>query len=235
MNTDLAKANRRTAIWLFACFLSLYTTLTRGHFAISDEVQAYLQTRSLWERGDLSVTPQINTLPGRDGRSFAPYGVGQSVLALPFYLAGKTVHELLAHTDADSWIKTFEGPAIGGPDMRWGGEVEIFFVNLFSAFATAALMAVFFLFNIRLGAAPRWAVAATIILGITTHVAGFGVEFLQHPAEALFLLLAFYFLVIDSETPNWTDRLLAGTMAGMMILVRASSLVLIPALTGYLV
>jgi hypothetical protein len=235
MNADLAKANRRIAIWLFASFLSLYTTLTRGHFAISDEVQVYLQTRSLWERGDLSVTPQINTLPGRDGRFFAPYGVGQSVLALPFYLAGKTVHELLAGAGADSWIKTFAGPLIGGPDMRWGGEVEIFFVNLFGAFATAALMAVFFLFNIRLGATPHWAVAATIILGITTHVAGFGVEFLQHPAEALFLLLAFYFLVIDSETPNWPDRLLAGAMAGMMILVRASSLVLIPALTGYLI
>jgi len=95
-------------------------------------------------------------------------------------------------------------------------------------------MAVFFLFNIRLGAAPTWAIAATVILGVTTHVAGFGVEFLQHPAEALFLLLAFYFLFIDSVNPAWRYRCLAGSMAGTMILVRASSLILIPALTLYL-
>lgn len=98
----------------------------------------------------------------------------------------------------------------------------------------AALMAVFFLFNIRLGATSEWAVAAAIILGVTSHVTGFAVEFLQHPAEAFLLLLAFYFLFADSSAPAWRYRCTAGLLAGMMILVRASSVVLIPALTLYL-
>jgi hypothetical protein len=234
MNVDPTKADQRIVVWLLVGFLALYTALTRGHFYASDEVQVFQQTRSLWEQGDLSVAPNINTARGRGGQYFAQYGVGQSVLALPFYLAGKTVHQFLDHIGAKSWIKTFEGPPIGEPDKHWGGEVEIFFVNLFGAFALSALMAVFFVFNIRLGAAPAWALAATVILGVTTHVTGFGVEFLQHPAEALFLLLAFYFLFIDSTAPNWRYRSVGGSMAGIMLLVRASSLVLIPALTGYL-
>ena len=232
---DRAPTDRRLAVWLFAAFVALYTGLTRGHFYLSDEVQVFQQTRSLWERGDLEVAPNINTVVGQGGRYFAQYGIGQSVLALPFYLSGKVVHRLLARAGANSWIQTFEGPPIGDSDKHWGGEVEIFFVNLFCAFVNAALMVVFFVFNLRLGAGPRWAFAATLILGLATHVAGFGVEFLQHPAEALFLLMSFFFLFINSNNPNWRVRLIAGSMAGMLILVRVSGLILVPALTGYLV
>ncbi len=234
MHTGPSQADRKIAVWLFAGFLAFYISLTRGHFYSSDEVQVFQQTRSLWERGNLSVTRQINTTMGPDGRYYAQYGIGQTVLAVPFYVTGKKVHEFLRRRGADSWIRTFEGPFIGEPARRWGGEVEIFFVNLFCAFAVAALMSVFYLFNIRLGASQGTAILATIILGITTHVAGFSVEFMQHPAEALFLLLASYFLFIDAKTPGADHRWLAGAMAGMMILVRASALVLIPALAMYL-
>jgi hypothetical protein len=194
---DPAPTDRKLAIWLFVAFVTLYTGLTRGHFYLSDEVQVFQQTRSIWEHGDLAVAPNINTVVGRGRRSFAQYGVGQSLLALPFYLSGKAVRQLLTRAGANSWIQTFEGQPIGDPDKRWGGEVEIFFVNLFCAFVNASLMVVFFLFNLRLGAKRVWAFAATLILGLTTHVAGFGVEFLQHPAEALFLLLSFFFLFIN--------------------------------------
>ncbi len=234
MDLKHASANWKIAAWLFAGFLALFVALTRGHFYLSDEVQVFQQTRSLWERGDLSVAPNINTVRGRGGLYYAQYGVGQSVLALPFYAAGKTVHRLLDRAGAASWIQTFAGPVIGDPNFRWGGEVEIFFVNLFCAFVMAALVAVFYLFNLRLGAAPRWALISAVTVGLATHLTGFGVEFLQHPAEALFVLLAFYFLFEDSENPRARYRLLAGAMAGMLILVRASGVVLIPALTLYL-
>ena len=221
-------------MWLFAGFLAFYTVLTRGHFYLSDEVEVFQQAQALWERGDLAVAPNINTTLGRGGKYYAQYGIGQTVMAIPFYAAGKAVHRILERAGATSWIETFAGPVIGDPDKRWGGEVEIFFVNPFCAFVLAALMAVFFMFSRRVGAAPLWAVAATVILGVTTHVAGFGVEFLQHPAEALFLLLAFYFLVENSGNPRPRDRFIAGSMAGMLILVRASGVVLMPALTLYL-
>lgn len=87
--------SRMTARWLFLSLLIVYITLTRGHFQISDEVQVYEQARSLWEHGDLAVTPNVNAMAGRGGQYFAPYGIGQSVLAVPFYVVGKAVHGVL--------------------------------------------------------------------------------------------------------------------------------------------
>lgn len=238
MHPDAAKVNRRLnrriAVWIFFGFLAFNITFTRGHFYLTDEVQVFEQARSLWEHGNLSVAPNINTVRGRGGLYYAQYGVGQSVFALPFYVAGKTTREFLERHHAYSWIGTLAGPVIGDPDKRWGGEVEIFFVNLFCAFVMAALMLVFFRLNLRIGAPTRWAVVATVLVGLTTHLTGFGVEFLQHPAEALLLFLSFYLLFDDSENPRRRDRVLAGTCAGAMILVRASAIVLVPALTAYL-
>lgn len=227
MQLEAEKAANRIAVWLFIGFLAFNLALTRGHFYLSDEVQVFQQTRSLWERGNLAVAPNVNTVRGRDGLWYASYGIGQSVLALPFYVAGKTVHQFLASHNDTSWIQTFAGPVIGDPDRHWGGEVEIFFVNLFCAFVMPALMMVFFWFNLRLGASPLWAVVATLLLGLTTHLTGFGVEFLQHPAEMLLLLLAVYFLFEDRS------RWLAGLCMAMLIMVRASGIILVPALAAY--
>lgn len=218
--------------WVLISLLALYLPLTRGHFWSTDEVGMYHQTRSLWEQGNFSTAPGlVNSVPGRGGRYFVPWGAGQAVLALPLYGLGKGVRTLLTRAGAQTWLQTFAGPVIGDlPDRRWGGEVEIFFVNLFNCVAVAALGAVFFAFNIRLGAVPRWALAATMMMGFTTHVAGLSAGFFQHPAEALFLLWTFYFLFCDSRR----TRLLAGCTAGILALVRVQSLMLLPVLTAYL-
>ena len=123
----------RLTAWIFLFFLVLYGSLTRGHFWSVDEIAVFQQTRSLWERGDLSTANLLNTLPGRAGKSYAPYGAGLSILALPLYGVGKGVHRLLDGPAGQSWLRILGGPVIGDdPQWRWGGEVEIFFVNLFN-------------------------------------------------------------------------------------------------------
>ena len=164
-----------------------------------------------------------------------PYGAGQSFLALPLYGLGKGVRRLLEGAGAQTWIQTFAGPVIGDqPDRRWGGDFEIFFVNLFNCIATAALGAVFFAFSLRLGATPSWALVATLMMGFSTHIAGFSAGFFQHPAEALFLLWTFYFLFRDSRQPSWRMRLMAGFTAAIMLVVRVQTAMLLPVLAGYL-
>jgi len=115
----------------------MYLPLTRGHFWSTDEVGVYHQTRSLWEHGNLDAAPGLlNAVQGRGGRWFVPYGAGQSFLALPLYGLGKGVRRLLEGAGAQTWIQTFAGPVIGDqPDRRWGGDFEIFFVNLFNCIA----------------------------------------------------------------------------------------------------
>lgn len=225
----------RLAVWIFLSFLVLYIAVTRGHFWGTEEIAIYHQARSLWERGDLAVAPIRDTVLGRGGEYYAHCCVGQSVLALPFYGAGKGVRRLLEEGGSQDWVRTIAGPVIGDiPDRRWGGEVEIFFVNLFNTFVVAALCAVFFAFSMRLGAAPRWALAATILLGATSYVAGFSTSFLPHPAEALFLLWAFYFLFCDAQAPSRRLRLWAGVAAGVAAFVRVTAAVAFPTLGLYL-
>jgi len=225
----------RLAAWIFLFFLVLYVGLTRGHFCIVDEIEVFQQTRSLWERGDLSTSNLAQTLPGRAGNWYAVFGAGQSILALPLYGMGKGVHRLRDGAAGQSWLRILAGPVFGDdPQWRRGDEVEIFFVNLFNSIAVAALAAVFFAFNLRLGAAPRWALAATLLFGLTTHIAGFSTGFWQHAAESLFLLWTFYFLFCDSRNPGWRTRALAGGAAALMMLVRVSTLTVLPALVLYL-
>ncbi len=223
-------------VWVFLSFLVFYIGVTRGHFWTTDEIEVYQQTESLAERGNLAVAPVFtNTVTGRDGRTYAPYGAGQSVLSVPLYELGRAVHVGLNAIGAQSWVDTFAGQTIGQPGKYWSGQIEIFFVNLFNAFAGAALMAVFFSFSCRLGAKPAWALPATAILGIASHLAGFTTGYLQHIAEGLFPLWAFYQLHEDRLTPSSRSRLLAGASVCIMLLVRPSTVVFLPTLALYLV
>jgi hypothetical protein len=231
-------AGSRVPLYIRLLFflLAIYLPITRGHFWSTDEVGMYHQTRSLWEQGNFSTAPGLlDSLPGRGGHSFVPWGVGQSILALPLYGLGKGVRHLLESAGAQRWIQTFAGPPIGDvPDRRWGGEVEIFFVNLFNCIAVAGLGTVFFAFNLGLGAAPRWALTATLMMGFASHIAGFSAGFFQHPAEALFLLWTFYFLFHDSLQASWRRRLMAGFAAAIMLVVRIQTAMLLPILAAYL-
>ncbi len=203
----------------------------RGHFFTVDELQLYDQTRAIWEQHNLAVPRQLNTIQGLKGRDYSPYNIGQSILALPFYGLGKAAHWALDKAGARGWIETFAGPIVG--EGRWGGQIEIFAVSLFNPVAVAAIVAVFFLFNRSLGVEPAWAAISAAMLGVSTHVAGFSSGFFQHPAEALFLLLTFYFLFRDAQNQNRRARLIAGILAASMLLIRPSAIVLIPALAFY--
>ena len=219
----------RLAKWVFLSLLAIYLPLTRGHFWSTDEVGMYQQTRSLWEAGNLAVAPGlVNSVPGRGGRYFVPWGAGQAVLALPLYGIGRGMGHLLDGPRTTRWKATFAGPVVGDlPDRRWGGDVEIFFTNLFNCFVVAGLGAVFFQFSLALGAAPRWALVATLLMALTSHVAGFSATFFQHPAEALFLLWTFYLLFQDR-------RWLAGTTAAVLAMVRVQAAMHLPILAAYL-
>ena len=229
-------ADRRVALWIFLAFATLYVAVTRGHFVGTDEVTVYQTAQSIWNSGNLATNPFLpNSLPGRHGGAVGVYDPGQSVAALPLFALGRAVEGGLSKVGRDDWISTFAGGVLenGGPDYRWGGEIEIFFVNLFNAFVTALLCAVFFLFSRVLGAGVRSSVAGALLLGLATYVAPFGVGFLQHPSEALLVLCTFYFLFRDSRTPSWSLRFLAGISLTVLLLVRPQGEIAFPALAIY--
>jgi hypothetical protein len=228
------RAERRVAVWLFCGFAVLYGGLTRGHFQATDEISVFETTRSLWEDGDLAIPPILDTVRGRHGGSYSPWGVGQSVAALPLYGLGKVVRSGLERAGSERALRALAGPTIRSGPTQWGGEVEIFFVNLLHAFTTALLVALFFLFSVRLGAAARASLAAALLLGLTSYAAPFATGFYQHAPETLLLFLVFYMLVRDRQSGDWRWRLAAGFAGAALLLVRFQAAVALPALGMYL-
>jgi hypothetical protein len=235
-NKESTKRNTfiRIAIWLFLSFSIFYIGITRGHFVGTDEIATFQTTRSLWEEGELSTGHILNTFIGRHGLYYSQYNAGQSIAALPLYGLGKISGHVLQSLSKKEWIAIFAGPSIGQEPSRWGGDIEIFFVNLFNCFTTALLCAVFFLFSTRLGASAQWSLISTALLGLTTFIGPFSTGFLQHSSEALFLLWAFYFLFLNTQHPNRRLCLWAGVMVALMILFRFPSVISVPSLTIYL-
>jgi tetratricopeptide (TPR) repeat protein len=224
---------RWIAFWLFVGFSAAYIAVTRGHFISTDEIIVYQATASLWQRGDLSIeTTDVNTrVAGRNGRFYGIVNAGQSIASVPLYGAGRFLGKVLGDRAVGRWLA---GPLIERtPQVRWGGEIEIFFVNLFNAFVTALLCAVFFLFSMRTGARARTSLAATLLLGFTTYVGGSSSGYFQHGAETLLIFAAFYFLFVDSQVPRARTRLAAALMIVLMVQFRFASALAIPALLGY--
>lgn len=224
----------RIACWLFLSLLIVYIGTTRGHFISTDEVLVYQATESLWKSGRPTVAMVYSNVAGQHQLHYSQFNSGQSIAALPLYGLGRAVDHLLMAGNG-TWKKAFAGPLIEMPQfrVRWGGDVEIFFVNLLNAILTALLCAVFFAFNVRLGVRPRWSLVATALLGLTSYVGYQSTGFFQHPAETLFVLWSFYFLYGDARGPSWKKRLYAGIALAIMLQFRYPSVIALPGLVLY--
>lgn len=221
--------DRSLALALAAtCFLG-FALFHRGTFASTDEVGVHETTRAIFERGSLDVPAGLHTFAGRDGRIYSHFAIGQSLLALPFYGLGRLADATLPFRIR----QTLAGPRIAQGRIRYGGTVEIFAVGLYGPFASAVLVALFFLFQRRLGATPRAATAAALLLAATTYVGALSTYFLQHVTEALAILGALYFLFRFRQDGRLRDLAFGSACAAATVLVRVPAAVAGPALAVY--
>lgn len=71
--------------------LSVYLFTAGGSLTTSDAVATHELARSLVERGALDIPPGIlgkESYQGPDGRAYSPFGLGQSLWAIPFHVGG---------------------------------------------------------------------------------------------------------------------------------------------------
>jgi hypothetical protein len=224
-----ARSDRRAAAWLAAVAALAYLPFDHCHFSASDETGVFDPALSLYTRGTLAVEPGMHIFPGRDGRSYSHFAIGQTVLALPFIALADAFERAIGPEraraaigrDDDGYIDTRESPAI-------------FFVSAYAPIASGALLAVFFLFELGLGASRRSAALATALLGASTYVAAQSVYFLQHTSEAIAILAGFAALHAWRRTGH-VPCLAAGVLASASaLLIRVPAAVAGPALAGYL-
>lgn len=225
-------ADRRVALCLGACALLLYLVFWTGYLKSTDESAVYETARALYERADLAIPASgPHVFAGRDGRSYGHFSVGQSVLLLPFLGLGRLAEAALP----DPWVAALAGPVRpGGGAPQGGGTIGIAAASLYGPFAAAVLVAVFFLFERRLGASLRSALAASVLLATTSYVAVMSGYTLRHTTEAVVILFALQAWYGYARSGRRRQLALGSVAASSLLLVSLPAAIVGPALGAYL-
>ncbi len=153
-------------------------------FVYGDDVLMFQVARSLSERGSLEVTSPddrgavARSIPGRDGRRYAKYGPGLSLVAVPFVRLGES-----------GAIRALELPETvdEAGNARAGGSV--FAAGLVNAAVAGALAAALFLLALELGYGARPALATALLASLASPIPHYAAGFLSEPLSALCLAL----------------------------------------------
>ena len=92
MTSESRRAARLTAV----AALCIYIATAGGGLTTVDAVMTYEVTKNLVTRGSTAFdVVGLNHHRGVDGRYYSPFGIGQSIFNIPFYLAGRAAHQRL--------------------------------------------------------------------------------------------------------------------------------------------
>jgi hypothetical protein len=224
------RGDRRIAAWLAAVAALAYLPFNHCHFSGTDETGVFDPALALYTRGTLAVEPGMHIFPGRDGRSYSHFAIGQTILALPFIAVGDAFTRALG----PERVRAAIGRDAEGDQIDTRESPAIFFTSAYAPIASGMLVAIFFLFERSLGASRRAALCAAGLLGACTYVAAHSVYFLQHTGEAIAILGGFGALHAWRRTGRLAWLAAGCALSSSVLLVRVPAAVSGPALAAYL-
>ncbi|HEV2125540.1 MAG TPA: glycosyltransferase family 39 protein [Chloroflexota bacterium] len=214
MPANLRACLDRPLLLLSVFLLGLYLLTMAGRLTSGDGETVYQTTKAIITQGTLRVPTRPETAVGRGGYSYGKYGLGQSVVQAPFFVAGHGVEKLM-----------------GTGDDR----LTRFLVGMTNSAVSVALVTVFWLLARALGATPRVATVAGLVLGLCTLVWPYARADFSEPLQASAALTTFYGLVRWRQAPAKRWAALAGIAAGAAFHTKAASLVVLLPLAGYFI
>jgi hypothetical protein len=153
MSAPLTDQARRGAWLVAALALCVYLATAGGSLTSVDAVMTYEVTKNLVTEGSAAFDrPGLNHHPGVDGRFYSPFGIGQSIYNIPFYVVAHGAQRVL-------------GVRIGKPDT-----LEKAGVALGSAVAAAGAVWLVYLFAFRLTGDLDIALITALAAGFATLV-----------------------------------------------------------------
>jgi 4-amino-4-deoxy-L-arabinose transferase-like glycosyltransferase len=195
--------NQKKIVRFIALNLLLFFVLTywlsSSDTIIYDTDARYEVTKSIVERADLSI-PDDFGIRGADGRVYSWFGLGGSVLAIPFYIMGK-------------YIGT---PAIA--------------VSLMNQIFGAVTVVLIFLFAIGLGYSRRASLLVSIFYGLGTMAWPLAKQPFDHTIETFFILLSVYCLYLYVTNRKISNLLFSAFSLGFAFITRPTSILVIPPL-----
>jgi hypothetical protein len=208
-----ARPTVQVGLALFLLFQGLYGVTASGRVdRMQDEIEVYLQVESLWDRGSVAI-PQI--MPeyfygriGLDGEQYAPWGPGGAFLSLPHHALARAVAAVLGveRRNGRAWDELVAG-------------VTSLSSTTWSALAVVGL----FVAALALGASIRRATLMALLLGGTTLLWPYATLFFGEPQTTALLIWAVAWQLRG-------ERVLAAAATCVMLLVKATNVILLPAL-----
>jgi Dolichyl-phosphate-mannose-protein mannosyltransferase len=206
-----AKLTGKVATNLFLLLVSIYVLTSSGNTVdvTEDSIVRQAVTEDLVAHGSFAMREEMGRhwgLRGVDGRYYTNHGLGQSLLAVPFFVAGSLV-----------------------------GNAK-FAVSLLGTLVSAGSCVVLFLLALRLGFQIALAASVALMAGLCTQIWAESKSPFDHHIETLFVLVCVWQLVSFRHDERRWRLLLAGAALGFAALTRVTTVLWLPPLFlfGYL-
>src|SRR4030042_2235159 len=193
---------KKIALNLFIFVFSAYMltgSIAQIHL-IDQSALRYEVTAGIVEKHNLSVSDGFG-VKGKDGRYYSYYGLGWSVLAVPFYILGKFA--------------------------RGGSESLVCIMQLL---AGAVTVTVVFLFCVSIGYSNRSSLVTAIFYGFGSMAWPLAKQPFEHVVETLFVLLSVYFLYLFTMQNSVSRLILSAVFMGIALNIRLTTVLIFPAL-----
>jgi len=184
-------------LYVGAAVTLAYLLIQQGQVTVSDGKDMLAVSQSIVHHGTLAVAPQFGAM-GRGGHYFAKYGIGLSLLAVPFVAVGDLV-----------------GVIVGDQ-----AKLEGFFAASLTPLIMGFLAASLFRTTRRLGAGSRWAAVIAVGSAFGTYALPYGKDFFAEPLTTLAIVLSIEFLMNGRYE-------LAGVALAVAVTTRPETVVLV--------
>lgn len=231
---------------IFFLVLFAQILLMSGHLFSPDEEILFRATESLVTDFDFSITPidmGFGTKKGQDGSEYPQYGIGQPILATPFYLFGEIIYRIFQNSSLEpsklqkiDYSISRSNIDANSVEYKKRGFLRLG-VSLFNSFIAAISAVILFTFLMSLGY-EKSSFLTTILYSLATLALPHNRTFFSEPLAALLILASFLCLqkgFSDSSSPQNKIRffLAAGIFAGYSLLTRTDSIILLSGLIVY--
>ncbi len=213
-NHAAERADRACQWRLAVVLIVLYLLTAAGRLTSADGAAMYRTAQQLVVAGQVAVPPSPEAPAGRDGRHYAKYGLGQSLVELPLVLLGHTLTTLTNR-----------------PDDR----LTRFWVSLTNTFVSVGIVLVWWRFARDLGYARPVATAGAVTLAGASLLWPYARTDFSEPLLALALLSAAWCLYRWHRAPrrSWVWALAAGGWGGFAFVTKPTAAILFPAFALY--
>jgi hypothetical protein len=201
-----SKLTRRVATNLFLLLVSVYVLTSSGNTVdvTEDSIVRHAVTENLVSQGSFAMPEEMGRrwgLLGVDGRYYTNHGLGQSLLAVPFFVVGSLVDKAK------------------------------FAVSLLGPLVSAGSCVVLFLLALRLGFRIALAAFIALTAGLCTQIWAESKSPFDHQIETLFVLVCVCQLVSFRHDERSWRLVLAGAALGFAALTRVTTVLWLPPLS----